>query len=298
MTSALRWCAVAGVAALALAGCVRATVDTAVHEDGTFSSHSVVAISDSAASQFEEMLGSGLPGDVDAEVPDDLDIEDLLGGAQDSPALADLEERYPGQVEVADYDDGELSGVEITLTDLPLDEFDAAGAQSAGALGASATLEAVEDTYVVTVTRPAELDLSTAGLTEGNLSLIESSVEIAVTFTFPGLVQEASAGEIDGKTVTLGLTDLASAEEIVIVAGASDAIDWGPWLRWGGIALAFVLVIGGAAALVIQDQRRRRTSALPAPGTTESPSGPGMLTGEGSAEPPAEPEETPRDERG
>ena len=303
MRRLLRWGAAAGVTALALAGCVRATVDTTVHEDGTFSQHSVAAISASAANQLEGMLGSDLPDDVDADIPQDLDIETLLSGAQSSPELADLEKRYPGQVDVADYDDGERSGVEITLTDLPLDEFNAAGAQAAGALGASATLEEVDDTYVVTVMRPAELDLSSAGITEGNLSLIESSVDISVSFTFPGLVQEASAGTIEGKTVTLGLTDLASSEEIVIVAGASDAIDWGPWLRWGGVALAFALVIGGAAALVIQDQRKRRRSTLPPPGTTESPTGPGMLAGdadtatETGAEPSAEATEEPPSDR-
>ncbi|WP_203657290.1 LppM family (lipo)protein [Demequina activiva] len=276
----MRWCAVAGIAALALTGCVRATVDTTVNADGTFSQHSVAAISDSAASQLQGMLGGGLPGDIESEVPEDFDIEALLGGAQDSPELAELEEQYPGQVEVDDYDDGELSGVEITLTDLPLDEFNAAGAQAGGALGAQATLEEVEDTYVATIAPPADLDLASAGVTEASLSLIESSVEIAVTFTFPGLVEEASAGEVDGKTVTLGLTDLAAGEEIVIVAGANDAIDWGPWLRWGGIVLAFALVIGGAAALVIQDQRKRRRSSLPPPQATESPTGPGMLSDE------------------
>lgn len=296
MRSPLRWGVAAAVAALALAGCVRATAETTIHEDGTFSQHSVAAISDAAAAQLEGMLGGDLPGDLAQELPEgtgaDLDIDSLLGGAQDSPQLAELQERYPGQIEVADYDDGELSGIEITVTDLPLDEFNAAGTQAGGALGASAALEEIDGQYVVTLMRPAELDLSSAGITTSNLSLIESSVDIAVTFTFPGLIEEASAGEVSGKSVTLGLTDLASDEEIVIVAGANDAIDWGPWLRWGGIALAFVLVIGGAAALVIQDQRKRRRTVLPPPATTDAPSGPGML----SAEP--EPQDEPRDERG
>lgn len=295
MRTPLRWGAVAAVATLALAGCVRATAETTIHEDGTFSQHSVAAISDSAAAQLEGMLGGDLPGDLAQELPEgaggDLDIDSLLGDAQDSPELAELQERYPGQIEVADYDDGELSGIEITVTDLPLEEFNASGTQAGGALGASATLEEVDGQYVVTLTRPAELDLSSAGVTSSNLSLIESSVDIAVTFTFPGLIEEASAGEVSGKSVSLGLTDLASNEEITIVAGANDAIDWGPWLRWGGIALAFVLVIGGAAALVIQDQRKRRRTVLPPPGTTDAPSGPGMLSGE------PQPQEEPRDER-
>ena len=54
----------------------------------------------------------------------------------------------------------------------------------------------LEDSYVVTMTSPDELDLGGAGLTGANLDLIASSVDVAVTYTFPGLVREASAGEI------------------------------------------------------------------------------------------------------
>ncbi|WP_084039105.1 hypothetical protein [Demequina sp. NBRC 110053] len=267
MRRATGWAGVAAVVAVALTGCVRVTSDTTFTEDLTFSQHAVVAFDESVASQFSEQQGLG------------LDLESLAGDAQDSPELQDLQERYPGAIEVAEYDDGELTGVEITITDLPIDELQTAAQEAAG-LGAAASIEVIDDDYVVTLSRPEQLDLSDMGVTESSLELAASAVDIAVTYTFPGLVEEANAGDISGNTVTLSLVDLATVPEIRIVAGASDQFDWGPWLKWGGFALAFVLIVGGATALVIQDRRKRRESTLPPPLTSTDPHGPGMLGAE------------------
>ena len=268
-------------AAVALTGCVRVSADTEISTEETFSQHSVIAVSAAAERQLAQ-----LPQLAEASrLPEGLDLDALLEGAAQSPALEDLTDRYPGQVEVADYDDGELRGIEITVTDLPLDEFDALGAQATGGLGAQASIATQDDQFVVTMTPPADLDLGAAGVTASSLSLIESSVEVAVTFSFPGLVREASAGDVSGTSVTLGLADLLSGEEIVIVADAGTAIDWGPWLRWGGIVLAFALVIGGAAALVLQDRRKQRETVLPPPQVSDAPAGPGMIGGSGAPPP-------------
>lgn len=269
MTTVLRWSGAAAIAALALTGCVRTTVDTTIGADGTFSQHSVVAFSDDVAAQIGDQAG--------------MDVGALFDDLDGSPELAALEEQYPGQVLVEPYDDGELAGVELTLTDLPLDEFNAAAEQTASGIGGAATLTETDGQFIVEMMSPDDLDLDSLGVSESQLGLLESSVEVAITYTFPGLVEEATAGEIEGNTVTLGLTDLASGQDIRIVAGANDQFDWGPVLRWGGIVLAFILVVGGAAALIIQDRRKHRQSALPPPATTEDPHGPGML-GDGRIE--------------
>ena len=296
MTRTLPLLAVAAVGAALLTGCVRSTVDTTFSEDRTFSQHSVIAFDPGAVESF---AGSqGLPLDElgefgDLTGTDGGGLGDLVGGLESSEALQDLEARYPGQIEVAEYDDGELTGVEITATDLPVDEFNQA-AELASGLGAAASVQLTEDQYVVTMTPPEGLDLGAMGVTEANLRLIESSVDVAVTYTFPGLVEDASAGEVEGRSVELSLADLASGREIVIVAAASDQIDWGPFLKWGGFALAAIFVIGGATALVLQDRRAKRRSALPPRTATEHPTGPGMLGGD---ETPDDPADTPSEQR-
>ncbi|WP_062130897.1 LppM family (lipo)protein [Demequina aestuarii] len=263
MTTVLRWSGAAAIAALALTGCVRTTVDTTIGADGTFSQHSVVAFSDDVAAQIGDQAG--------------MDIGALFEDLDSSPELAALEEEYPGQVLVEPYDDGELAGVELTLTDLPLEEFNAAAEQTASGIGGAATLTETDGQFIVEMMSPEGVDLDSLGVSESQLGLLESSVEVAITYTFPGLVEEATAGEIEGNSVTLGLTDLASGQDIRIVAGADDQFDWGPLLKWGGVVLAFILVVGGAAALIIQDRRTHRRSALPPPSTTSDPHGPGML---------------------
>lgn len=263
MTSVLRWSGAVAFAAIALTGCVRTTVDTTISADGTFSQQSVVAFSDDVAAQIGDQSG--------------MDIDALFEDLDASPEIAALQEEYPGQVVIEPFSDGELEGVEITLTDLPLDEFNAAAEQTASGIGGAATLEEVDDQFILEIVSPEEVNLDDLGITEAQLGLFESSVDISIVYTFPGLVDEATVGEIEGNTVTLGLADLASGQDIRIVAGASDQFNWGPLLQWGGIALAFLLVVGGAAALIVQDRRKGRRNTLPPHVTTEDPHGPGML---------------------
>ncbi|WP_297084393.1 LppM family (lipo)protein [uncultured Demequina sp.] len=288
MNRAVRPLAVAAASMVLLTGCVRSTVETTFTDGGTFSQHSVIAFDLDAVESFAGSQDLPLDG---LEGSDGLG--GLLDGVDSSEALQDLEARYPGQITVEDFAEGDLTGVEITATDLPVDEFNEA-AELASGIGASASVQLTEDQYVVTMTPPEGLDLRAAGVTDANLRLIESSVDVAVTYTFPGLVESATAGEVDGRSVELGLADLASGREIVVVAGASDQIDWGPFLRWGGFALATILVVGGAAALVVQDRRARHRNSLPPPTATDTPSGPGVLGGEDT---PGDPTDTPTEPR-
>ena len=88
--------------------------------------------------------------------------------------------------------------------------------------------------------------------------------------TFPGLVAYASAGAVSGKTVTLSLADLIAGDDVELRGGADVEIDWDPLLRWGGIALAVGVIVGGAAFLLARDHRARQRTALPAPVDSDS----------------------------
>lgn len=263
MKRALKWGGAAAVAAIALTGCVRTTVDTTIKSDDTFTQHSIIAFEDSVAAQVSSEAG--------------FDVSNLREQLESAPEFSDLQERFPGQIEVVDYVDGELSGVELTLTDIPLEEFDTSAAQAGTGLTGGATIARVDDTFVVEMAFPETAGLEELGVSQSQLGLLAGSLDVGVTYTFPGPVESATAGTVDGHTVTLGLTDIASGQDIRIVAAAGDSINWAPILTWGGVALAFLLVIGGAIALIVQDRRKSLRNTLPPHEATENPAGPGLL---------------------
>ncbi|WP_062530425.1 LppM family (lipo)protein [Demequina rhizosphaerae] len=268
------------VAAVALTGCVRVSTDTTFGEDDTFSQHAVVAMTSQARMVLDQQLGQladQLPDGVEA--PDTgLDPGAILDPDAVRDQLAPLEEAYPGSVEVDAYEDEDgLEGVEITLTDVPLDALDDAAGASPLTGGTAVTHEG--DEYVVEIQTGAASGLASAGVSVDQLGLVGSAVDVAVAFTFPGLVRSASAGEVEGNTVTLGLADLLGADSIRIVGGATTERDWGPLLRWGLVVLGAIVVVGGATALVIQDRRRRHRTHLPPP-REGGEGGPGTLGGE------------------
>lgn len=277
--------AAAAVTALALTGCVRIQADTSIGSNDTFSQHVIVAFTNQVAAQVTQQAG--------------VDVRSLAAGIEESPQFTDLQDKYPGQVTLADYSDEDLHGIELTIEDLPLSEFNGAASQVTGAVGATASIERVDDSFIVQMggaDSPAEpgggvdgpdatpppgigdaldgLDLDSLGLGGGSLAALGSAIEFEVSYTFPGLVTEASAGDIDGNTVTLAVGDLLDGKAIRIVGGASDQTDWWPFIKWSLIVGAFVVIVGGALLLVRQDQRRQRSNSLPAPvvgGTTPEP---------------------------
>jgi hypothetical protein len=256
------------LAVAALAGCVRVTSDTEVHADDTFSQKAIIATTEQARQQLGSLAN--------------LDFADLKGAITSSQEYLSLAAAYPNQISVEDYSDGDLTGVEITATNLPLDAFETTFAQFTARLPftAKATLVHTEDTYVVSIPTAALGDaLSKTGVSAGQLELLGSSVDVELAFSFPGLVTSATAGDIDGNSVTIDLADLAQGSDITIVAGAAPETNWKPWLMWGGIGLAALVIVGGATALVVQDVRRHRTTALPAPdaGAGQGARGPGVL---------------------
>ncbi len=245
---------------LLLTGCVRVTAETTLADDDTFSQHAVVAMTAQAASTLRQQLGS-LPSDGADTL---LDPAQLLDPDAVRAQLAPLEEAYPGSVDVRPYsDDQGRDGVEIDVRDIPIDVAD----QAAGAapLATATSIRREGDAFVIEVATGAASQLRQAGAPVGDLGLIEGAVDVEVSFTFPGLVREASGGTIEGRTVTLGLTDLVASDTIRIVGGAGNQIDWGPWLRWGLVSLGALVLVGGATALVVQDRRRRSRSSLPLP---------------------------------
>lgn len=263
MKRSLAWAGAAAVAVLALAGCVRTTVDTTITSDDTFSQHSIIAFDDSVAAQVGDEVG--------------FDVANLREQLESSAEFAELQQQFAGQITIADYDDGELRGVEMTLSDIPLEEFNTAAAQAGSGLTGGATLTREDDMYVVEMVFPQNTGLEELGVSASQLELLAGSLDIGVSYTFPGPVESATAGVVDGHTVTLGLADLATGNDIRIVGSAGDSINWGPILTWGGVALAFILVIGGATALVIQDRRTSRRNTLPPHQATDTPAGPGLL---------------------
>ncbi|MDN4476014.1 hypothetical protein QQX09_09130 [Demequina sp. SYSU T00192] len=265
------------VAAVALTGCVRVSTETTFGEDDTFSQHAVIAMTSQARMVLDQQLGQladRLPEGVEA--PDDtLDPGALLDPDAVLDQLAPLEDAHPGAVEVAPYEDEDgLEGVEISITDVPFDALDDAAGAAPLTGGTAVTRDG--DEYVVELATGAASGLAAAGVSTDQLGLVSGAVDVAVSFTFPGLVRSASAGEVEGNTVILGLADLLAADDIRIVGGATTERDWGPLLRWGLVALGAVVVVGGAAALVVQDRRRRHRTHLPPP-REGGEGGPGTL---------------------
>ncbi len=243
--------AVALAAVAALSGCVKVTSTNSFSPDNTVTQDSIIALAPDAASQ----LG--------------IDLDELT-----ADALLDVEGGVipgvdPGKIMVEDYAEGDLRGVHIVASDLTLDEFNdaSAGAISSftGGLGATLTVTREGDTYIVTIPADPARDVSQVQ-GAGSLGLLGDSIEVAVTLEFPGPVKSASAGQVDGKKVVLGLEDLLTADEIVIEAQATPGIAWEPILRWGGIVALAVVIFGGAALLIWQDKRKSARSPLPPPG--------------------------------
>ncbi len=252
-----RIAALALIASMALSGCVRILADTAVHADNTYSQHIIVAVNEAAVREF---IGPG-----------GGDISEMFGQATDADAFQDLVDQYPESATVGPYTDGNLDGIEVKVDSLPLAQFNDAATSVTGAVGAVATLERVGDTFVVTLSSDSVQELSGLDSAGGDLALLDNAIDVAVIYSFPGLVTEASAGTIRGKAVQLSLSDLLNNQEIRIVAGAEPAIDWAPIVRWSLITLAFVAIVGGATLLVMQDRRRQRRTNLPPPRPSTTP---------------------------
>lgn len=249
--------AIAILVAVVLSGCVRVSVDTTVHEDDTYSQEIVAAVDPQALEQAAAQGGMALP-------------DDVLGDVTSQEGFAALLDDYPEQVTVTEYRQGDLEGVAVSVDRLPLSEFEAAAGTATEGLGASTTLRREGDTFVVTLTRDDSLDEDPLAGTGVGPGVLEGAIDFEIVYRFPGQVSEASAGEVNGNTVTLGLSDVLESDDIRIVAGADPSINWGPLLQWGGIALAFAVIIGGAALLVLQDRRKRHTTHLPPPRSSDN----------------------------
>jgi hypothetical protein len=252
VTSARLRIAALGVGvAVALSGCVRVTSETTFNTDETFSQHAIVAFSPEAADTIGQQGG--------------FDITTLATDLLESEELAELQDRFPGQVEASAYEDEDLRGFEFAATDLPLEEFTGAASQITSTVGTAATLELTDGSYIIEIEPAAVGDLGDLGVSSSALALLGDSVDVSLTYTFPGLVREATVGTVDGKTVTLGMEDLLSPTGIRIVADAQEAVYWTPILQWGGIALAVLAIAGGAFALARWDRNRSRNQPLPPP---------------------------------
>lgn len=272
----LRVPALAVVTLLALTGCVKIQSTTGFSSDNLVTQDLILAVNPAILSQ----LG------VDAS---DLSAESLV---------AQVPEGAKDRVVIEEYKDGDLEGVRIHAQDLTLEEFNATtsvisdatggelpegvgGAASealqgiSGVLGGigGATAEREGDEFVVTIPAAPSGNNSLPGVGLSP-SQIAQAIDFAAVFTFPGPVTSATRGEVDGKTVTLSINDLQAGGEIVIVAGAQDAIAWGPILKWGLIILAALVIVVGATAFVLADRARRKQNNFPEPVASATEEGP------------------------
>jgi hypothetical protein len=266
---------VAALVLLALTGCVKVHSTTSFSSDNLVTQDLVLAVNPSLLTQ----LG------VDAS---ELSAESLL---------ARVPEGAEDRVTIEDYKDGDLQGVTIHAEGLTLEEFnattsvlsdlasgeapegsaDAPGGGSAeealrgisGALGgiAGASAEREGDEFIVTIPASAGGEGAVAGIGV-SADQIAAAIDFAAVFTFPGPVTEATRGEVEGKRVTLDVKDLQAGGEIVIRAGAKDAIAWGPIIQWALIVLAAVVIVAGATAFILADRARRKETGLPDPADT------------------------------
>lgn len=248
----IKWVARAAVlltVAALLTGCVRFDFTNTFTPDDTVTLDLTVALTPDAADQVG------------------IDLDTLTASALTGADAAGLGVD-PSKVTIEDYAEGDRRGVHIVARDLTLDEFNSAAGAGLGeiapGLSAPITVERDGDVYVITIAMGQN-----QGLPEipggGAIGLISNSIDFAITFTFPGPVKSATAGQVEGKTVVLGVEDLVAGGDIVIRGQATDAIAWGPILRWGGIGAVALLIIGGAALLIWQDKRRTSHNTLPPP---------------------------------
>ncbi len=235
------------VAAL-LTGCVRFQSTNTFTADDTVTQDLIVALTPDAASQVG------------------IDLDTLTAAAFTAPGAPDIGD--DSKVTIEDYTEGARQGVHILAKDLTLAEFNSAAQAGVGevapGLGTPMTVERDGDVYVITI--PADPNRDLSGVQgASSIGLIADSIDFAITFSFPGPVKSATVGQVDGKTVVLGLEDLLTPDEIVIRGQATDGIAWGPIVKWGGFGAVALLIIVGAGLLVWQDKRRTSHNTLPPP---------------------------------
>jgi len=248
--------AATAIAVIALAGCARFTAVDSFGQDNTVTQDLTIALTPDAAKQVG------------------IDLSTLTATALKSETAQAFPGIDPSKITIEDYTEGDRKGVHIVARGLTFDEFNAAAKDGSNAvangLGTPMTVAREGDTYIVTLPADPKRDLSQV---QGgsSIGLISSSIDFSITLSFPGPVKSASAGQVDGKKVVLGLEDIVTPDAIVIKAQATPGIAWDPILRWFGIGGVAVVIVGGAALLIWQDKRKRRINDLPPIGEESGP---------------------------
>ena len=178
MRAAARLAALAVLAVAALAGCVRLTSTTEVHADDTFSQEAIIATTEQARQQL-----SGLAN---------LDFGDLKGAITSSKEYLSLSAAYPDQIAVDDYTEGDLTGVKITATNLPLDAFETTFAQFTARLPFTAK-------GIVITNVASDSPADRMGLMAGDIILNLNGTDIRDVSTF----KRIASGDVQGWQITL-----------------------------------------------------------------------------------------------
>lgn len=237
------------IAALALTGCVRMHVDQVVYEDASISMTMVMAVQDSLI----EMSG---------ETPEAA-VAEMLGG--DFEAEMDALRAQGVDVTADEYRQDGYTGMRMVVG-----RTDQETLSSLGSLDGSPvqTGSVVREGEFLVISQPG--DPSAAQEFEEAFSnpLVGNSIDLRVTYTFPGPVVESSHGRVDGNTVTWDLTDFDFAEDVLIRAHATPQAGGSfPW----PLVIAIAALLAAAAVAVVFARRGRE--ALP-PSSTPPPAGP------------------------
>lgn len=228
-------------------GCARVTSTHSFSDHNTITQDTVVAFTPQAA----DAIG--------------IDLADLTAASITESTAGVMPGVDSSKVTIEGFVDGDLRGIHVVARDLTLDEFNAAASVSvegaAPGVGTPMSVVREGDTYVVTI--PADASRDVSGMRgASSVGAIANAVTFELRFTFPGPVKSASVGQVNGKTVVIGLEDLLNPDEIVIRGQATDGIAWGPILRWAGLIALGMAIVGGAVFLIWQDKRRQRITGL------------------------------------
>jgi len=231
-----------GIAALAvlLSGCLKATQELTLHEDDTVDGTVVFAVN----KQFLDMAG----------VTADDFLKEITQGEGPVPGGVDFE--------TAPYEDDEFIGSEFTFEGAPLSAFSDAGE-------GDISIVREGDTFVVSGTLDATSeDLDPSG-TPGGQAILDS-FDVRISVTFPGEVESAPGGEIDGNTVTwspkLGESTEISARGSAVASGGGSGANL--WILLGAALVLIVVVV-----IVLVLRKKPEPTAEPSQDATPADAG-------------------------
>ena len=213
-----------------LSGCFTLRADLHLRTNDTVDGSIVLA--------FDERLAEQSGGD-----------QALMNALLDSDAALFAESPSSGGIEVREYRDSQLIGVEYVLSAVPFSDFSAAAGSREGAVR-ELSITRVDDTFVVDGRVQIDALLGTAS---APTTKALDRADLAISMTFPGEVHESN-GTVKGSTVTW-IPPVGDAFTLEAVGDAGDAKASGLLV---GVLITVCLVAVLTALAVIASRRMSR----------------------------------------